>query len=670
MGLPHQPRRNPEMGVHHMSQLGLHGSILLSLFQHVYRAGLSLAWYLSVLFIVLAEAHAQQMVRVPQELVQYPDLIIHNAKIVSMDDPQVNTSVGRVYQAMAVRGDRIQQLGTNAQILAYAGPRTRKFDLKGRTVVPGLIDTHNHLHDIYVGEWARKHPQEIFTYRKQFTVSGRSFDELTAGITVLFKDNAPQLKPGQWITIDLPGPKKRGIGKEFISAKHITRAKLDSIAPTTPVYIESEGAFLMNTAGRDAFLKLFHVKPTDENEALALTTPQFSRALLTEIYFRPRVPLMADILEDGLNHFSALGFTTFSSHSTGFPIHDGYLMLSRQGRLPVRYAFTHRFCQMTSADIEGCFFRLGDAAGLGNDTMWNIGVTLGGLDTDPPNFCSTIAAPPEIKKLELCRTVPGTHYYDSIYTALRSRLRYVINHVKGDKSLDIFMDIVDKVMADDPSITLDYIRSLRITSDHCGFYPRADQIPRMARFGMAFSCGASQIEDMGAYLRIYGEQYADRITPIRSMISGGLMVANEGGGNGMEAAVPTAFARYYPFITRKRSDGFVVAQKEAVDRVTLMKMSTVWAAPYLLREKQIGTLEPGKLADFVVFDKDYFTIPEGEIPSVIPLMTVLGGKISVLREELAQQLGIAPEGPQLHFRFDLPARTIDLQQLLELKEEF
>lgn len=622
--------------------------------------------------------HAQRTVRAPQELIQYPDLILYNAKIVSMDDPGVNTSVGHTFQAMSVSGDHIQFLGSNAQLLSYAGPRTRKLDLKGRLVLPGLIDTHNHLHDVFIGEWARKNPQEIFTYRKFLTVNGRTFDELTAALNVMIKDAVPQMKPGQWITVDLPGPKKHGIGKDYITGKHLTRAILDKMAPATPVYIEAEGSFLMNTSGRDAFLKMFHVKPTDENETSALTTPQFSRALLTELYFRPRIPLMADILEDGLHHFSALGFTTFSSHSTGFTIHDGYVKLARENRLPVRFAFTHRFCQMTSADIEGCFFRLGDmagmgtgaAGGMGNETMWNIGVTLGGLDTDPPNFCSTIESAPEIKKLEQCRTVPGTHYYDAVYTALRSRLRYVINHVKGDKSLDIFLDLVDKVMADDPSITLDYVRSLRITSDHCGFYPRADQIPRMQRIGMAFSCGASQIEDMGAYLRIYGEKYADRITPIHSMLAGGLMVANEGGGSGMEPAVPTAFARYYPFITRKRSDGMIVAAKEAVDRVTLMKMSTVWAAPYLLREKQIGTLEPGKLADFVVFDKDYFTIPEKDIPTVIPLMTVMGGKTQVLREELAKELGTEPVGPQLHFRFDLPPKTVDLQQLLELKEEF
>ena len=160
---------------------------------------------------------------------------------------------------------------------------------------------------------------------------------------------------------------------------------------------------------------------------------------------------------------------------------------------------------------------------------------------------------------------------------------------------------------------------------------------------------------MGALIpKTYGEKYANRVGPIHSMLQGGLLVSNEGGGTGLDAVNPTAFARFYPFMTRKRPDGMILAPEEAVDRVTLLKMSTTWAASYVLRAKEIGTLEPGKLADLVVFDKDYFTIPEDQIPTVIPLMVVLGGRTTVLREELARELGVPPVGPQLKFRFDVP----------------
>ncbi len=76
----------------------------------------------------------------------------------------------------------------------------------------------------------------------------------------------------------------------------------------------------------------------------------------------------------------------------------------------------------------------------------------------------------------------------------------------------------------------------------------------------------------------------------------------------------------------------------------------------MLKEKELRTLEPGKLTDFVVLSKDYFTIPEAEIPTVMPLMTVLGGKTIVLREELARDIGLSAVGPQLNFIFKDPGR--------------
>ena len=86
--------------------------------------------------------------------------------------------------------------------------------------------------------------------------------------------------------------------------------------------------------------------------------------------------------------------------------------------------------------------------------------------------------------------------------------------------------------------------------------------------------------------------------------------------------------------------------------MTVMKMATVWASYYVLKEEELGTLEPGKFADFVVFNKDYFTVPLEELPSVYPLMTVLGGEIVVLREEFARELGVSPIGHQINFKFE------------------
>jgi predicted amidohydrolase YtcJ len=614
--------------------------------------------FVMFVFIALAAAAGRaQNVTVPIEMVQYPDLIIYNGKIVTMDDVTPTGPPGTIVEAMAVKNDEIQFLGASQQLLRYAGPQTKKIDLKGRTVIPGMIDTHNHLHDGFISNWSRRNPQEVLRFRKSFNVTGKTFEDLTKGIELVLKEQMASAPQDQWATISLPGrgPSGLGIGTVYMTEKQMTREKLDALAPTRPVAVDTESAFLLNTAGRDAYMKLFDVPPTPENESSTLVNPQIGRTLITEQYFRTRVPQLADIIQNGLQHFSALGFTSFSSHIVGFPIHDAYMKLAREGRMPVRFGFAHRYCQVMAVDIGGCFERLGDMAGFGNDYFWNLGVTLGGLDSDAPGVCSTMETLPQIKAMEDCRFQPGTPYNDAIYKALRSHLRYVINHVMGDRSIDIFLDILERAMKDDPTIDLNYVRSLRITADHCGFYPRQDQLQRLVKYGFAFSCGPKEIDDMGSYIpKVYAERYAKQIEPIQSMLRAGLVVGNEGGGDGMADVNPTAFARFYPFITRKRPNGVLISPEEAVDRVQLLKMSTSFAANYMMKEKELGTLERGKKADFVVFNKDYFTVPEPEITSVFPLMVVTGGKVQVLREEYAKEIGMPAVGPQIKFSYDVP----------------
>src|SRR5262245_51255641 len=74
----------------------------------------------------------------------YPELVIYNGKIVSMDDTSFEPRVGTIAQAMAVRDSKILALGSDSDIRGLAGPQTRQIDLKGRTVLPGLMMTHEH----------------------------------------------------------------------------------------------------------------------------------------------------------------------------------------------------------------------------------------------------------------------------------------------------------------------------------------------------------------------------------------------------------------------------------------------------------------------------------------------------------------------------------------------
>src|SRR6266508_6940402 len=84
---------------------------------------------------------------VPTELVHYADTIFLNGKIITVDER------ASVAQAVAVRDGKIQAVGQNAQILKLAGPKTTRIDLKGKTMLPGLVDTHSHLQEYALDHW-------------------------------------------------------------------------------------------------------------------------------------------------------------------------------------------------------------------------------------------------------------------------------------------------------------------------------------------------------------------------------------------------------------------------------------------------------------------------------------------------------------------------------------
>ncbi|MCH8268484.1 MAG: amidohydrolase family protein [Acidobacteria bacterium] len=605
----------------------------------------------------------QALDNIPPELVAYPDWIVYNGKIVSMDDSTLNNSVGTTYQAMAIRGDRIQFLGSNDRILRYAGPQTRRLDLKGRTVVPGLIDTHNHLHNAAVSDWIRKNPDKIETIARTFNVTGNTFAELTQGIELVIKEQMAHPLPGQWGLIIVPGGGAgTGIGVEYLAQGHMDREKLDQLAPTLPVWVSSHTNEVMNTAARNDFLNYYAVEPTDANEEKILN-PRVDRLLISERYFDRNLGELADVIENHLSHQVAGGFTTYSSHIMGLRFMPAFRMLDEEGRMPMRLAFSHRYCQQVQPDIAGCFLRMGDWAGMGSDYFWNVGLTLGGIDSGPPGFCTTMEGPERYKSMEKCNINPGNVYHQAIKTAMAARYRYTINHAYGDKALDQVLDIVDEVMKENPDITLDFIRSKRISSDHCGFYPRKEQLPRLKRFGWILSCGAQYLSRSEPWLEIYGQRYANRVVPVKSPLEAGIMVVGElsrldyADGSG-----PTAAAYLEGLITRRNARGALIAPEEAVDRNTVMKMITTWASVFVLREKEIGSLEPGKLADFVVLNKDWFTVPDDEFPTVEPLMVVLGGKVASLREQYASEAGMDAVGPQLNFTHKF---TYDFGRALE-----
>ena len=616
------------------------------------------AWTCVMMCILVGMAAAQEQATVPTALVAYPDLIVYNAKIVSMDDASFGPSPGHTFQALAIRDRKIQFLGTNDLILSYAGPKTEKIDAHGRTVIPGIVDPHTHIHNNEVNYWVNQHPAAVESMGKKFVVGGSTPVELKRGIELVLKERTGGMNSDQWAFINLPtnDPKNpgsgTGLGVNFLQKGEMTQQELDAIDSKHPVFLSAHPAYTINTAAKKAIEKLYgFFPPTEQADDRGFgELTEYERALVVDDYFRKHPKELVDVVQQGLVKNAAVGITTFASHMMGLQFLNAYQTLFNEDRQPIRYAYTNYFGFQDNPDPASFYLRLGDQAGLGNDYFWSAGTGLGYIDSGPPMYCSSMEAPPEVKVREWCRNAPGTALSKAILIAILARERVAVGHAYGDKGVDYVMDSIDEAMKMDPTITLEYIRSRRFSSDHCGFYPRPAQIPRMAKLGWYISCGGNVLGRSYPWLKTYGLQYANWISPIKSLINARIKTVyeNEAGVNGNKSG--TYWSQGYALITRKNEYGAAVAPEEAIDRMTLMKMSTSWPSEYVLREKQIGTLEVGKFADFLVLNKDYFTIPEPEILDVFPLMTVVGGKIEVLRSEFAKELGRQPIGPQLEFQ--------------------
>ncbi|MBI4483628.1 MAG: amidohydrolase family protein [Acidobacteria bacterium] len=601
-----------------------------------------------VLLFSMSTAQAQK-VTVPEQIVLYPDLIVYNANIATMDDKGYNTQVGTVVQAMAIRAGRILALGKNDEMLGLAGSQTEKIDVKGKTIIPGIVNAHTHIHDKAFTDWLREHPEESRAAAAVFRARGATYEELRHAVEVALKERLPGVEKGKWVFMNLPTAPDgsgKGIGTNFVLDRAMTMSDLDKLAPDHPLLVNAHPGYLVNTAAIEALKKIYGFDPSNELRpgGVAEQGVYYRRGVVIDSYFRGRREELAEIILKELERWAAGGVTAFSSHIMGFENFDAYMTLRRQNRMPIRFGYSHFAGLMVNPYSASFYRRMGDMAGFGDDWLWQIGVGAGSIDSGPPVICTSIDIPKELKEREVCRIGPGETQGEGLYAALSSGQRVAVGHAYGDKGVDMFMDMIEKAIEEAPGVTLETVRAQRLSTDHCGLYPRPDQIPRMKKLGILLSCGANMLDRTQPWLDLYGQDKAKWIVPVKSALDGGLRVVYE-----MEQAPTQVFSEMVPFITRKNKKGITIAPEEAVDRVTVLKMATSWCAEFMLRENVIGSLEKGKAADFLVLNKDYFTVPVEEIATVRPLMTVVDGRTVFLETQFATELGRKATGPQLDY---------------------
>lgn len=574
-----------------------------------------------------------------EPILGYPDTIVHNAKIVTMDDASFSTSPGTIAEAMAIRGDIILAVGSDKHMRSLAGPDTRMLDLDGRTVLPGMILTHEHPTD-----WAWTEPSalnHVFPKGNEHLVvhflDGDAEDQLANWEDGL-RAAVGAARPGQWILFSSDwGANFENMPELFPKfLPQISRKRLDELAPDNPVRVKNSWVDgLVNTRALEVVADVF---PDQKIEGRGNRGPT-GRQLEPDVMLHNKVDLNAELLKSQMELWAAHGVTVYGSSPYTIGNLNALRILDEQGRMPGRFAWSY-----TGPDLHYQTLRLISALlGNGTDYLWNIGAH----GERSGGNCTTLPASDRVKAQEDCRLDPGDDGRRVKEDIVRSGGRVAAMHSGGDKDIDHLLDVIEE-QSEAAGLTLDEVRARRHAFDHASGAPRPDQIPRIKNLGMMVSMINTVIwENRTGYdasyrLRNYGAEYMHLSVPRNSVTKAGIMNTQE-----VDRALPHfLFYNVWVGMTRYNSGvDLVLAPEEGTDLMTQLKALTIWGAYYVLREDRLGSIEPGKLADFVVLDRDLLTIPNDDIPNTKVLMTVIGGKTVHLLPGFASKIDDHPVGP-------------------------
>jgi predicted amidohydrolase YtcJ len=554
-----------------------------------------------------------------------------------MDDAGVNENVGSTYQAMAIRDRRILRLGTNQDISKLAGPETIQFDMAGRTVIPGIVDTHAHIWQYAQGHWGPR-------LGNQFNITaeeGETWNHVIDKTLKLIADLQQQLQANEWVLINWPRM-VAGLDKNVAIRTHeiMTRQMLDEANSTQRIAILGNRG-VMNTLAMETYGSYFdgdYPPEIDPETGIVISATVYRHLFAEELYDLNATMAM---IEQEIREWTAYGTTTFSSSIESFKQMTAVLALDAEDRLATRVAYglgNTFYITMKMHPYLGYNF-----VGYGTDKLWFNGWSTTSNDGAYPLIASTIEAPPEIKERELLRSrVPFTREFAA------KGLKFSNTHIAGDRTLDVTMDMIEAGSAE-AGLSIEDIRAKRHGSDHCNLNPRPEQIPRLARLGMIMSCTPMYLARTNAVeiAQEYGEEYLEWLVPMRSIIEGGVMAVYESDSH--QIAGTGHFYFLSQMVNRINIEGNVIAPRQRINRIWALKTATTWAPYYLHKEQEIGTLEEGKFADLQVLNKNYFdeaAVPDLMLKTVRPLMTMVGGNVMYLDTHLAAELGREPLGIQ------------------------
>lgn len=351
-------------------------------------------------------------------------------------------------------------------------------------------------------------------------------------------------------------------------------------------------------------------------------------------------PVYAEAVKKAFQYMARSGITAFGSR-VDFPyqLSAYHYLLRRDGRLPIRHAYSyemHRNELTTPYFVEHVYPFMGAhwAKGptSGNQWLWNHGIGSEGAWDTPEIACLGPDLPglpdmaEQAKKRERCDFLEiRTPEIHAMQNALQSGWRIAGLHAVGSHGMRLFIQFVEEAIATG-KISEQEIRAMRILMAHgtmVGKQP--DVIAGLKRYNIIvpFQILRALTDEPAVIDTFYGPEGYEFLAPVKSLIEAGVRVAAET----HSAGPPDLLFRHMPALVTRTAAGRTITPEEGVDRVVALKMFTYSNAAALLAEDYMGSLEPGKFADFAVLQNSWLEGPDSELGNNKVIMTVVGGEV-------------------------------------------
>jgi predicted amidohydrolase YtcJ len=532
-------------------------------------------------------------------LAQPADLLLRGGKVITVDKDW------RVAQAAAIRDGRFVAIGDDEAMAGHIGPNTQIVELRNRTVIPGLIDSH--LHQLFA---ALNGPAVQL-------LGARSVADVQKAIG----ERVARTEPGKWVMAS------SGWHESILEEGRMpTRHELDPVSPNNPVFIPRGGHVVTVNSKALELAGITKDTPNPEGgiivrdangEATGMLL-QNAANLVRKILPAPPAN-MAELLRSAMADLNSYGITGVVEPGVNEQQIALYRRVHDAGEMTVRTDVLYR--AMRKAEVEKGIAAL--KAEKNSDMLRFVGIKFpldggveGGRMTWPYRIVPGEQTDAAYRGVLLLPPGGEDEYVEGLKLIADAGLQ-AQTHAVGNETIDVIVRSYERVNRDKP------IKSLNWAIMHL-FHPSDAALTQMAALGITATMQDHPVLLGHNQRRWWGDEHAAYAIPIRKAIDAGVLVG--GGTDGPVVPVDPYLSMWW-MTTRQVLKGYTLGKEHAISAKEALTLYTINNARIMGVEKDRGSIEVGKLADLAVLSQDILSVAPDAIRDTRALMTVVGGKV-------------------------------------------